>query len=822
MKSLFLVLILFISSFSFAQLEQVKKEYTIVKTSIAPKIDGVLDDEVWKNAEEAKDFIQFKPTMGVKETDTNKTVVKVTYDDTAIYIGAYLYDDPDKIMRQFNSRDNFGQSDFFGVIFNPNNDAQNDTEFFVFSSGNQADAVSNPNNGEDFSWNAVWDSQVKIVENGWIVEIKIPYSALRFSNKGPQTWGLNFHRHFRRTLEQYTWNPIDITKGNIGLYHGELKGLEKISPPTRLSLYPFLSGTETRFDGTSESNFSAGLDVKYGISENFTLDATLIPDFSQTSVDDASLNLGPFEQTFSEQRQFFTEGVDLFNKGGLFYSRRIGNTPSAYFDEATLNTNETLVENPSEVKMLNAIKVSGRTKKGLGIGVFNAITEKTEAEIRNNTTGETRKVTTEPFTNYNVLVLDQQFNKNSSVSLVNTNVTRNGHYRDANITGAFISLSNKANKYNVRGHVKMSSLNLETNTETGLNTNLSIGKISGNYQFRVSHNLSDKKYDINDFGISRQNNYNNFSIDASYRTFKPSKNFNTFRVNTWFNYRQLYNPNTYTGKNLGVNLYAKTKKLHDIGGNMNFQIGKQYDYFEPRTEGRFFIYENVFNSNVWVSTNYNNMLAIDANIGFKTLFENGRDSFDYWYRISPIVRLSDKFKIKYSFEFSEDAKDRGYVTTYANDDILFGQRDQKTTINSLSGSYNFSTLHGLTLTLRNYWTSVDYEDKLFTLEENGRLSTNNSYNVQQSLINDSNYNNPNINYNVWNFDLKYSWQFAPGSQLIALYRNQLFSYTDASEIGYIDSVDTLFKEPLKQTFSLKIVYYLDYNNIKKTLKKSNT
>jgi len=821
MKSSLLIL-LFSFSFSFAQLDQIKKEYTVLKTSNAPKIDGILDDEAWGKADEAKDFIQFKPTMGIAETNTNKTVVKITYDDTAIYIGAYLYDDTDKIMRQFNSRDNFGQSDFFGVIFNPNNDAQNDTEFFVFSSGNQADAVATPSNGEDFSWNAVWESQVKIVDDGWIVEMKIPYSALRFSNNGPQTWGLNLHRHFRRNLEQYTWNPIDTTKGNIGLYHGELNGLKNISPPTRLSFYPFISGTETRFDGTSESNFSVGLDLKYGISENFTLDATLIPDFSQTSVDDASLNLGPFEQTFSEQRQFFTEGVDLFNKGNLFYSRRIGNAPSEYFDESNLNINESVIDNPIDVKMLNAIKLSGRTKNGLGIGVFNAITEKTEATIRNSVTGETRKVTTEPFSNYNVFVLDQQFNKNSSISLINTNVTRNGHYRDANVTAALVSLSNKANSYNVSGHIKMSNLNLETETQTGFNTNLSIGKISGNYQYSIAHYLSDKKFDINDFGISRQNNYNNFSFDASYRTFKPTKNFNSLRLNTWFNYRQLYNPNTYTGKNLGLNIYAKTKKLHDIGGNINYKIGKQYDYFEPRTEGRYFTTENELNSNVWISSNYNNTIAIDANIGFWTLFENGRESFDYWYRISPIVRLSDKFKVNYSFEFSENGNDRGYVTTYSNDDILFGQRNQKTITNSMSGSYNFNTLHGLTLTVRNYWTTVNYDNQLYTLEANGQLVADDTYNIQQTLINGSNYNNPNINFNVWNFDLKYSWQFAPGSQLIALYRNQLFNYSETSEIGYIDSVDTLFKEPLKQTFSLKLVYYLDYNNLKRTLKKTNS
>ena len=234
------------------------------------------------------------------------------------------------------------------------------------------------------------------------------------------------------------------------------------------------------------------------------------------------------------------------------------------------------------------------------------------------------------------------------------------------------------------------------------------------------------------------------------------------------------------------------------------------------------MYENSFDTNAWISTNYNNTLAIDANIGFSTLFEKNRDAFEYWYRIGPIVRINDKLKVSYSFDVNNSFKDRGYLNTLTNDDILFGQRDQRTITNSFSGNYNFNTLHGLTLALRNYWTTVNYEDQLYTLGNDGRLSDNNAYSVEQTLINDPDYNNPNINYNIWNFDLKYSWQFAPGSQLVALYRNQLFNYTSTSEQGYTDSLDNLFKEPLKQRFSLKIVYFLDYINIRKTLKKSNT
>ncbi|MBG7631793.1 MAG: carbohydrate binding family 9 domain-containing protein, partial [Bacteroidetes bacterium] len=331
---------------------QEKKSLNISKTTEAPKIDGVLDDAVWQNAEEATGFVQFRPEMGVTLKEHQCTIVKMSYDDNAIFISAYLKDKPEDIQKQFTRRDNFGNSDFFGVVLNPNNDAQNDTEFFVLSSGTQGDAVSSRGR-EDFGWNAVWESAVKIVDDGWIVEMKIPYSALRFSNQEVQTWGIQFHRRFELDKSQYTWNPIDRTQSNMGVFHGELTGIQNIDPPTRLSFYPFISGSTTSYDGEVETDLTVGLDLKYGLTENFTLDATLIPDFSQAAFDNLTLNLGPFEQTFSEQRQFFKEGVDLFSKGNLFFSRRVGSAPTG---SVTLNPDEEITDFPSEVKTLNAIK----------------------------------------------------------------------------------------------------------------------------------------------------------------------------------------------------------------------------------------------------------------------------------------------------------------------------------------------------------------------------------------------------------------------------------------------------------------------------------
>ena len=808
----FFIIISFLIAFALSGYSQNKKTYQIKRTHRAPKIDGFLDDEVWKTADTAKDFTQFRPEMGIKDTDSIKTMVKIAYDDKAIYFGAYLHDNPSKIMRQLTTRDDFGQSDFFGIFINPNNDAQNDTEFFVFSSGTQADAIANPSIGEDFSWNAVWESKVQMVDDGWLVEIKIPYRALRFSNENVQTWGLQFHRHFRRNRSQYTWNPIDRTKGNMGLYHGELKPLENIESPTRLSFYPFISGLVNTFDGETESDINFGLDVKYGITENFTLDATLVPDFSQAGFDNLELNLGPFEQTYSEQRQFFTEGVDLFSKGDLFFSRSIGSSPTG---DVELLENEVIQNYPNSVSVLNAIKVSGRTKNGLGIGVFNALTDKTFATIKDTISEELRNDVVEPIANYNILVLDQQFNKNSSISLINTNVTRDGHFKDANVTGLIFDISNKRNTYNTYGEAKMSHLNLEDENSTGFSSFFRAGKSHGKFRYSFDHSYADTKYDINDLGLLFRNNYNNFGVDFSYRIFEPTKKLNNYFISTYLNYTRLANPGEYTGTSLGFNYNAETKTLHNFGGNLRFEAGKQYDYFEPRTEGRYFIYENRINSNFWISSNYNKTFAIDASLGGATLFEKNRDTKEFWYELSPRIQFNEKLTITYAFEYNKELKDRGYVTTVGND-IIFGERDRKTQINSIRATYTFSSFHGLSLTFRNYWSTVNYNNRLFTLEHNGRLNQNSGYTVNTLE------NNPNINYNTWNLDLNYSWQFAPGSFLTALYRNQLFSFDHASKDSFGNSIKTLFDQPIQNTFSLRIQYFIDYASIKNVLNKRST
>jgi len=226
--------------------------------------------------------------------------------------------------------------------------------------------------------------------------MEIPYRTLRFPKTNVQSWGVQFRRYFRRERAEYAWNPI----GYEGLYHGQLFGIKNLQPPLRLNLYPFTTGIINTVGGQTSTDFKLGLDLKYGITDNLTLDATLIPDFSQARFDDVVLNIGPFEQTFAEQRQFFTEGIDLFTKGDLFFSRRVGNEPTGTLN---LGENEVLGNEPNEVDLLNAIKMSGRLKNGLGIGIFNAITESTKALALDTLQNQTREQVIEPLTNYNIL-----------------------------------------------------------------------------------------------------------------------------------------------------------------------------------------------------------------------------------------------------------------------------------------------------------------------------------------------------------------------------------------------------------------------------------
>jgi len=801
------IYLVFFLIFSISYAQNDKKNVKAARAINSISIDGVLDEDFWQNATVAKDFVMFQPGDGTKERANKKTEVKVAYDDEAIYFGATLYDDtPEKIPMQFGGRDDIKNVDWFLISLNPFNDNQNDFEFLVMSTNAQADAKVFPNGHEDFSWNGVWDSEVKVNNNSWVVEIKIPYSQLRFSNTPLQTWGVNFHRRINTLNEQYVWNPINKTIGEISIYAGEITGIENIEPPTRLSFYPYASGTFFNYNGDSQFDENFGLDIKYGLSESYTLDVTLIPDFGQTAFDDQVLNLGPFEQQYSEKRAFFTEGTELFGKGGLFYSRRIGSQPIGYDDvEENLDENEEIIDNPSKVNMINAIKLSGRDKNGLGIGIFNAVTEKTYAKIKDTITGEVREQVTEPLANYNVFVIDQQFNKNSSVSLVNTNVLRNGHFRDANTTALLYDISDKESKYNVQGNLKMSNVQEDGENTAGFAGYIELGKTFGNYQYAIEHSRADENYNIQDLGFQRRNNYANYQGQISYQIFEPTKTFDRYRIRFDTSLEYLNSPNTYTGNNFELDAFFITTKRFAFGVDFETNIGYQYDYYEPRVDGRFIKQQGVFQSGVWMSSDYRKKFAFDVRTHFAVRYKNDHNYYSA-LEIAPRYRFSDKFQMIYNLNYGKLLNDYGYVDELDNGAIIFGNRDTKEVTNALSGQLNFSTKSSLTLSFRYYWSPVEYDSQYYALNEDGTLAPS-SYSE-----------NNNINYNIWNLDLNYTWQFAPGSYLIALYRNSIFNEDNLSHLNFGENSKNLLEEPITNVVSLKFIYYLDYNQVKSWLK----
>lgn len=809
MKKLVFFSFLFFAFWSYGQKKFLQTQFITGSISI----DGKLDEAAWQNAAIASDFVMYQPDNGKPIPDNKKTEIKVLYNNDAIYIGAIMYDDePNKILKEISQRDNFGTADMFGVFINGFNDGQQSFEFFVSAADVQSDCIMTDVNGEDYSWDAVWVSKAILTDTGWVAEIKIPYAALRFSAADKQTWGINFFREIKRERKKYTWNLIDTKIGTFTQQNGVLEGIENIKPPTRLFLMPYASYYLNAADSQKTyATLKGGMDIKYGINDAFTLDAILIPDFGQTKYDDQILNLGPFEQQFNENRAFFTEGTDLFNKGNMVYSRRIGGEPSI---EPDLKDNEKVIETVQNVNLINALKISGRTKKGLGVGILNAVTEKTFATIKDTISGTERQEITEPLTNYNVLVLDQRFRKNSSVTLINTNVTRNGHYRDANVTGLAWDLNTKANTYNLSGNVKYSMIN-DTKDKNGIYSTLSFAETSGNYRYSIESNFVSKDFDPNDLGINFYTNYYNFYGNGNYRILNPTKLFNTFKVD----YEMYAEFNKESGK-IQENKISSEVNLSTIKNNyygLGFTIFplQSNDYYEPRAANRYVIIPRKLETWASVSTNYNKKFALDLNPSIVFTDEAGRMA--YGVDIGPRYRFSDKLLLTYTFSFYRKNNNKGYIDSVDDDDnsntpktIVFANRNVITYSNTLSGKYALNSVMTLNLAVRQYWSFAENKEEL-KLEPDGTLTPYTEYTK-----------NKNSSFYSWNTDLSYSWWFAPGSQLSVLYRNNAANFERIINKDFKHNVTGLLNnDALKHVFSVSVKYFIDYNAVKnKVLKRA--
>ena len=372
----------------------------------APTIDGSDADPAWTTASPITGFRMFQP---VEDGEPHfRTEAKATYDADNLYVFVRAYDPhPDSIIGLLSRRDVKTQSDQIKVMVDSYHDRRTGYEFAVNPAGVKRDFYTYDDSQEDASWDAVWDVATRIDSLGWTAEFRIPLSQLRYPHASQNTFGLMIMRDIARTNERVSWPVYRFSKSGIASQFGSLSDLRGLGSPRRLEVVPYAvtkNVSEVKAGGYRHPlQQSVGVDIKYGLSSNLTLDATVNPDFGQVEADPAVLNLTAFETFFEERRRFFVESTGIFQFGGggfqLFYPRRIGRAPQL----GGLVTDPNLTV-PGATTILGAAKVTGRLSSGTSLGVIAGVTQR-------ETVGET---VVEPRTAYGVARVSRDFRRGES------------------------------------------------------------------------------------------------------------------------------------------------------------------------------------------------------------------------------------------------------------------------------------------------------------------------------------------------------------------------------------------------------------------------
>ncbi len=783
--------------------------------SMAPKIDGLVDP-VWLEAPAQSDFVMSRPIEN--GVPTQRTEFRILYDNTALYLLAVMSDTaPDSILRELGLRDardpNSGavatdiNADQVRFVIDPYNTRQDAYDFGVYASGVQADSKFS-----DYTWDGVWESAVGQNGQGWVAELKIPYSAIRFPKKDVQAWAFQVTRNIRRHREFDQWCLTPSEAYNSQLYWGTLNCLENIDPPPRLSLTPYVSGYIERSpvynaDNTYSYNngfsYNVGADLKYGIDERFTLDMTLFPDFGQTQSDNKIKTLGYEEINYDENRYFFKEGTDLFSKAGLFYTRRIGKIPSGFFDvENTLQDGESVRENPAQVKLLNATKISGRTGGGTGIGFFNAVTDNTYAEVE-DASGNVRRILTEPLTNYNVVVLDQQIGNSSNAYLINTNVIRTKDYDDANVTGVGTTLTTKKNTYATDLVFNLSQqFTKEGQPENSVFTNTlghryfaGLRKISGRFQAGMSRNVYSDTYDQLDMGYYVTNNRERNRVYAEYYQFQPSKLLREGSIGISSDYVTDYINKERTNFSVDTWGWCNLLSYNALFGGAGFTPVTSRDY-DPRLDGRYVTSHRYWYVYFGVSTDYRKRFAVDLTQNISNFIDD-LVSEGYNTDLSLRFRVNDKFTLNMTSGYHFDPYNFGYVTTTPETPV-YGARRLTTHVNRLAARYIFQTDLSVSVAARHYWLTGQYR-RFYSLDDDGDYIDYPDYSGDHDF-----------SYNAFNIDLLFTWRFAPGSSMSISYKNAIEYDGPFETRQFAKNLKDTWDLPQTNSFSVKVLYYLDY------------
>lgn len=874
--ALFAVLLVFLPSPLQAQ-ETARKQYTTAFADDPPVIDGRIDDAVWDTVEWAGDFIQWEPEAG--QEPAQDTVFKILWDHDSLYFAARAFhDDPRQIENQLARRDRF-PGDWIEINIDSYFDHRTAFSFTCSVSGTRGDEfISDDGNRWDGSWDPVWELRTQIDDDGWTLEARIPMSQLRFGNRDEHVWGIQVTRRHYREQQRSIWQPkLREEQGWVSRF-GELHGIGNLGSPRRVELLPYGLTRGERFEEVpgdpfldgSKGAFSLGMDGKVGVTSDLTLDFTVNPDFGQVEADPSEVNLTAFESFFSERRPFFVEGGNILNfriapsiAGGsftadnLFYSRRIGRRPRYRPD---LEDGE-YADTPENTSILGALKLTGKTKGGLSVGILESVTARESATVATGS-GE-RNVNVEPATNFVAARAQQDFDQgNTRLGAMFTAVNRNisddhlGFLRDAAYAGGldFFHHWNDKSWYvalNAAGsHVRGSAEAIDRTQRssaryyqrpdndhtdydpdrTALSGHAGSARLArtGGKHFRFETGAAWRSpgFEINDLGFMRRADEINQFTWAGYRIEEPFGPFRAWRLNTnqWTTY-DFGGTNLTRMFNVNSNMHFKTNDRLGLGFTRELEsVSNTRLRGGPSSR-----WPGTFEGNFWFNSDDSH--RVDYGIGgwFNNGDEGSLSNRGVWTYLG--LRPSNTIRVSLNPEFWVTRPDMQYVGTEEFGDqsrYLFGGMDQQTFNLTFRLDYSITP----NLTLQYYGSpflssaSFDgfrritnaradrYEDRYeeFDAQQIAYNEAEGTYEIDEDRDGTVDYElgDPDFDFAAFNSNLVMRWEFQPGSTLFLVWSQARDTFSSDGRFALGPDMGTLFDDHPHNVFLVKINKWLTF------------
>ena len=843
-------------------------------------VDGQLDEAIWLKVPVATEFTQRFPND--TQPATERTEVRLLYTDEAIYVGFMAYDSaPDSILAPLFRRDGTQASDWVYVSFDSYNDKRTAFSFAVNPRGVQKDILYYDDRNEDELWDAVWQAKTHMHENGWSAEIRIPFSQLRFSSReDAMDWGVNFQRRIARKGEIAFWSPTPRVDESLVSRFGRLQGISNLTEPRRLEIAPYTAASLLRAPNPGNGNpyFNAnhfngniGGDIKYGITSDLTLTATINPDFGQVEADPAVINLSANENFFNERRPFFLEGSDIFQFGRTstfstsgnpftFYSRRIGRTPQGNSNAAGVHAAH--VDRPDYTTIATAAKLSGKTKSGWSLGLLNAYTLEEHADYQ-TATGNEDRFSVEPATNYLVMRAKKDFNEgNTYVGAFGSAVNRvmddtyfeqflrssaylGGFDYEHNFgnrawvasgTASFTNINGTANAITLAQRsparyyhrVDSDKLNLDGN-RTSLNGyagEFSLQKRGGNDHWlgSLTYATVSPGYETNDLGFQNRADYRSINGGIVYRENTPkylnyfeswlftgqSWNFDADKIENWFNLGTAMRFNNQWRINSEFMVRPEVMSDRQTRGGPVVQM-----------PGNISANANInSNPNKKISYNGGTFIRWDAEGGSSMEFWGGfRVQPTSWFQISVNPNL---FMNKNLYQYVTTVSDAEATHTYGRR-YVFGVIEQKMVSASIRLDWTFSPTMTLQTFVRPYISSGSYSN--FKELSTPRTYDYSVYGQDMGTVSESdgriyvdpdgsgaqsgyNFAKPDFNFRSVQGNAVFRWEYMPGSTLFLVWQQQRSDYVSDGTFEMGRDMGALFKSKPTNIFLVKLSYWM--------------